>query len=63
MPRAFENVIDASRFPFIHHAMLGQSSALDEIESYDVEQTNEGLRAGLIIVSQPARAFSDHMTP
>ena len=53
-PRAVENVIDVSHFPFVHDAMLGQAGAPDPIEIYDVEQTNEGLRAGPIKVSQPA---------
>ena len=53
-PRAVENVIDVSHFPFVHDAMLGQAGEPDVIENYDVEQTNEGLRAGPIRVSQPA---------
>lgn len=53
-PRAVENVIDVSHFPFVHDSMLGQSGEPDEIEDYDVDRTSDGLRAGPIVVSQPA---------
>ena len=53
-PRAVENVIDVSHFPFVHDSMLGQAGEPDEIADYDVERTNDGLRAGPIVVSQPA---------
>ncbi len=53
-PRAVENVIDVSHFPFVHDSMLGQAGEPDEIDDYDVDRTNDGLRAGPIVVSQPA---------
>ena len=53
-PRAVENVVDATHFPFVHDAMLGQEGAPDPIADYTVEKTNDGLRTGPIAVSQPA---------
>lgn len=53
-PRAVENVVDVSHFPFVHDAMLGQESEPDAIEDYAVEHGSDGLRAGPIQVSQPA---------
>ncbi|MCH9672482.1 MAG: aromatic ring-hydroxylating dioxygenase subunit alpha [Gammaproteobacteria bacterium] len=53
-PRAVENVVDVTHFPFVHDAMLGQEGEPEAIDDYEVEQTNAGLRAGPIVVSQPA---------
>lgn len=53
-PRAVENVIDVSHFPFVHDTMLGQAGDPDEIENYEVEHGEDGLRGGPIVVSQPA---------
>ncbi len=53
-PRAVENVIDVSHFPFVHDSILGQEGEPEEIEPYDVTEADDGLRAGPIRVSQPA---------
>ncbi len=53
-PRAVENVVDVTHFPFVHDAMLGQEGEPDAIDDYEVMQGNDGLRTGPITVSQPA---------
>ena len=52
-PRAVENVLDATHFPFVHDAMLGQEGEPDAIAEYDVERSADGLRTGPIEVFQP----------
>jgi phenylpropionate dioxygenase-like ring-hydroxylating dioxygenase large terminal subunit len=52
--RAVENVLDATHFPFIHDALLGQEGEPEAIEDYDASLEADGLRAGPITVSQPA---------
>ena len=45
--------MDATHFPFVHDAMLGEEGDPVALDDYEVERTEEGLRTGPITVSQP----------
>ena len=51
-PRAIENFLDVTHFPFVHQGLLGDP-AYPEVNDYEVETTPEGVTAKDISVWQP----------
>jgi phenylpropionate dioxygenase-like ring-hydroxylating dioxygenase large terminal subunit len=51
-PRAIENFLDVTHFPFVHQGLLGDP-AHPEVNDYEVETTAEGVTARDISVWQP----------
>ena len=51
-PRAVENFLDVTHFPFVHQGLLGDP-AYPEVNDYEVETTPEGVTAKDISVWQP----------
>ena len=51
-PRAVENFLDVTHFPFVHQGLLGDP-AYPEVNDYEVETTPEGVTAQDISVWQP----------
>lgn len=51
-PRAIENFLDVTHFPFVHQGLLGDP-AHAEIADYEVETTPDGVTASNISVWQP----------
>jgi len=51
-PRAIENFLDVTHFPFVHQGLLGDP-AYPEVNDYEVETTAEGVTAKDISVWQP----------
>ncbi|HEX6799537.1 MAG TPA: aromatic ring-hydroxylating dioxygenase subunit alpha [Ktedonobacterales bacterium] len=51
-PRAIENFLDVTHFPFVHAGYLGDPNVL-EVNDYEVETTREGITAKDITVWQP----------
>ncbi len=51
-PRAIENFLDVTHFPFVHSGLLGDPS-FPEVNDYQVEITPEGVTARDITVWQP----------
>jgi phenylpropionate dioxygenase-like ring-hydroxylating dioxygenase large terminal subunit len=51
-PRAIENFLDVTHFPFVHAGLLGDPQ-YPEVNDYEVEITSEGITAKDITVWQP----------
>ena len=51
-PRAVENFLDVTHFPFVHQGLLGDP-AYPEVNDYEVETTPDGVTANDISVWQP----------
>jgi len=51
-PRAIENFLDVTHFPFVHTGLLGDPQ-YPEVNDYDVEITPDGVTASDIVVWQP----------
>jgi phenylpropionate dioxygenase-like ring-hydroxylating dioxygenase large terminal subunit len=51
-PRAVENFLDVTHFPFVHTGLLGDP-AYPDVNDYEVETTSEGVTAKDISVWQP----------
>jgi phenylpropionate dioxygenase-like ring-hydroxylating dioxygenase large terminal subunit len=51
-PRAIENFLDVTHFPFVHGGLLGDPH-YPEVNDYDVDITADGVTTGDIVVWQP----------